>query len=291
MPASFSFSAIIAYPYRAHAWPRAQADSSANPLDRLLAEDRAVIGIIDQVVAGPVLAEMVLHRGEGVFFRHFAVAEVHQQLQVHHIVDDDGEVPLAVVPAADDPGRGQEPGREGAGAFFQDALDFQGRQDVFLPRVEKVDDEPSPETGHQLEANVVVGLVVQELGERQGVLHGQLPEKRIGRFPVDLPQHPGIESAAPPVDVRRDQFPVLEVPGAARWPVGAGHDGKEAVHINGLHLCVREHALAQLGHRFLLRGARSARNGREGGQQKQSSHTSKIRNKRKIRTLHAEVAC
>ena len=74
------------------------------PLDGLLAEDRSVIVVINEMPDSSILPEMVLQRREGMFFRDFPVSGSIQQLQVHHVVDDDRNVPRAPVPAADDAG-------------------------------------------------------------------------------------------------------------------------------------------------------------------------------------------
>ena len=163
---------------------------------------------------------------------------------------------------------------------------------------------PQRETAHQLEADVVVRLPVQQTGEREGVFHGKIVEALFAGQAVHLPQHPRIEPTGPPADVAGHERISLEGPGAERWPVGAGHDvhptvmpgltghlrHQEAVHIHGLLFREGEDPVAQMDHRFFLGRARSAGYGRERGQQKQSSHTPKIRNKRKNPHITSQVS-
>ena len=224
---------------------------------------------------------MIFGCSKCVFFSYFPIPILQEKFQIHHIVDDNGDVPRSPVPAADDAGLRDEPGGQGVGTAGEDGF----RGEFFFVALGKARGAGRKvaghfaERGHQLEADVVVRLAVQPAGKGKGVPHGESHEPGIFRLLENLPQHPRVEPAGPPAEVAGHEGVTLEGAGAepvARWPVGAGHDGKEAVHIHGLHLREREHAFVQLVHRLFVRGARSARDGRECGEQKQASHRPKI---------------
>ena len=71
------------------------------------------------------------------------------------------------------------------------------------------------ERAHQLEADVVVRLPVQQTGEREGVFHGKIVEALFAGQAVHLPQHPRIEAAGPPADVAGHEGVALEGAGAS----------------------------------------------------------------------------
>ena len=198
---------------------------------------------------------MVPSGGKGVLFSDFPVSIGHQQFQVHHVVDDDGKVPAVAVPAADGADGGIEAGGQFPGTGAEDAVDLPGGKTVLFP---DPGGRPPVEAAHQLEADVVVRFPLQEGSQRQGMLHGERADRGIPCLPVNLPQAPRIEPAAPPSGVGGYKGIPLECPGTP--PLG-----QDAVQIHGLHLREGKHPGAEFLHGFLLRGA-AAGEGRSQGE-------------------------
>ena len=129
-------------------------------------------------------------------------ARVVEVFEVHHVVDDHRVFPVAAlaheVPAADDARHGREPSgedpRRGVDGF-----------EVFLLAGDPVG---VAETAIHLESQVVVRAFLFEGIEFEGVFFGQFAECLVSGILIYIPERAGIESAAPPADVGRDEFSV-----------------------------------------------------------------------------------
>ena len=113
----------------------------------------------------------------------------HQQFQVHHVVDDDGILPaFAAFPAFDGAHPRVEPSGQFQGSVPQNGS---GGDSGNLRGV--------PETGIQLEADVVVGGRLNQSVQFMGVAVGPGGHVRIVRTGERVPEHARPETAAPPV--------------------------------------------------------------------------------------------
>lgn len=182
----------------------------AEALHGLLPADAAVGGVVvHQVIAREVGPEMVAEGRVGVRHRDTLQgvvpeeqARVVEVFEVHHVVDDHRVFPVAAlaheVPAADDARHGREPSgedpRRGVDGF-----------EVFLLAGDPVG---VAETAVHLESQVVVRAFLFEGIEFEGVFFGQFAECLVAGILIYIPERAGIESAAPPADVGRDEFSV-----------------------------------------------------------------------------------
>lgn len=92
----------------------------ARALGGEFAEDRAVGVVINDVKRAAIGADVILHGFYGVAYSHVVPAGVaailrgeKEELEIHHVVDDDGDVAIVVGPGFDDAGGGTIEGGHG----------------------------------------------------------------------------------------------------------------------------------------------------------------------------------
>ena len=224
-------------------------------LVRAFQADVARFGVIVHYVIRRVVGpEVVLHRGVGVVHCHLPVDGVagelggaEQHFEVHHVVDDDGILPLVavVVPRADALHLGAVAGNQRAGAL-DDYIFIRLLTRQFVGLAEAV-------VHH--EAQVVRAFVPFGLFDGPGPGDGRLPPEVAVCVGIHLPQGAGEEARAPVVGVYHGQRAVF---GNGTWHyaaacgvllllaclVGALHgelqlsggEGVGVVHFGGLHV-------------------------------------------------------
>ena len=184
-------------------------------------------------------------------FELFVVVEVchpHNQFEVHHIVDDYGEVPdiLLEVPTAERANDGVETTCQRLGTIAEHGhIGLVAGQTIAVTIAAK-----------ELEAYVVVGGYPLQWVEFKGVFLGQSLDFRVFGVLIDVPHRAGIETTAPPIDVGVYKTVTLESAGATSL-------GECGVHIFGVCCCHLHHLFGDLLHTLLPALRPHTRDGRK----------------------------